>query len=192
MRVVTDGLKGLIGSPLLLIGVLLSVLGADVLVPVAWWRGDRLMWWVVPGVLWMVGLLLIAAFPPKRDTARAGLAAVSFIGQAVFAIIFGVIAFRLKLEGRYGYLLAFIVIVLAVASLLVLARGGEVRDAALPALLAPFTLFVDKVPTVSWMTIQLPLLLVFAVLLVQAGLVWHALMRLPESNRSAASRARHS
>lgn len=191
MSVVSGGVKGLSGSPVLLIGVLLSVLASDVLVPVAWWRGDRLLWWVVPGVILLAGLFLTALFPPRNDAARAGVAAVAFIGQLVFAVLFGVIAFMLKLESRYGYLLALLVFVLAVVSLLALARGGDVRDAALPALITPFVLFVDKVPAVNWMTIQLPLLLAFALLLVQAGLVWHALMRLPESGSSTPQRARH-
>lgn len=192
MRVLSSGLGSLAGRPFLILGVALMAVASDVLVPVAWWRADRLLWWVVPGVLWLVGLLLTAVFPPRDAGARTGVVVVVLLGQLVFAVLFGVVAFLSKAEGRYGYLLAALVLVLAAVSLLAVMRDGDVRDAVPPAVMLPFVLFVDRVPAVNWMTIHLPLLLAFMLLLVQAGLVWHALMRLPDQPATAPPvRTRH-
>ncbi|PST47673.1 hypothetical protein COO72_11805 [Bifidobacterium callitrichos] len=207
-----DGVQALLKSPVAFVGVVLAAVASDVLMPLAWWRGDRLLWWVIPGVVWAVGLLLLAAFLPasgaasdsdpaasarasRAATPAAGVAALAFLGQLVFAVLMLVVNVIAKPEGRFGLLFALLVLVVALVSLIALSRGGEVRDAALWPLLVPFVLFIDRVPAVNWMTIHLPLLFAFGLLFVQIAVVWHALTHLPAASAAsvapAATRARH-
>ena len=208
-----DGVQALLKSPVAFVGVVLAAVASDVLMPLAWWRGDRLLWWVIPGVVWAVGLLLLAAFLPasgaasdsvpaaparvsRAATPAAGVAALAFLGQLVFAVLMLVVNVIAKPEGRFGLLFALLVFVVALVSLIALSRGGEVRDAALWPLLVPFVLFIDRVPAVNWMTIHLPLLFAFGLLFVQIAVVWHALTHLPAASAAAsvaptATRARH-
>lgn len=210
-----DGVQALLKSPVAFVGVVLAAVASDVLMPLAWWRGDRLLWWVIPGVVWAVGLLLLAAFLPASGAASdsdpaasaafarvsraaapaAGVAALAFLGQLVFAVLMLVVNVIAKPEGRFGLLFALLVLVVALVSLIALSRGGEVRDAALWPLLVPFVLFIDRVPAVNWMTIHLPLLFAFGLLFVQIAVVWHALTHLPAASAAtvapAATRARH-
>ena len=213
-----DGVQALLKSPVAFVGVVLAAVASDVLMPLAWWRGDRLLWWVIPGVVWAAGLLLLAAFLPASGAASdsdpaasaasaasarasratapaAGVAALAFLGQLVFAVLMLVVNVIAKPEGRFGLLFALLVLVVALVSLIALSRGGEVRDAALWPLLVPFVLFIDRVPAVNWMTIHLPLLFAFGLLFVQIAVVWHALTHLPAASAAsvapAATRARH-
>lgn len=210
-----DGVQALLKSPVAFVGVVLAAVASDVLMPLAWWRGDRLLWWVIPGVVWAVGLLLLAAFLPasgaasdsdpaasaasarasRAATPAAGVATLAFLGQLVFAVLMLVVNVIAKPEGRFGLLFALLVLVVALVSLIALSRGGEVRDAALWPLLVPFVLFIDRVPAVNWMTIHLPLLFAFGLLFVQIAVVWHALTHLPAASAAtvapAATRARH-
>lgn len=212
-----DGVQALLKSPVAFVGVVLAAVASDVLMPLAWWRGDRLLWWVIPGVVWAAGLLLLAAFLPASGAASdsdpaasvtsarasraataapaAGVAALAFLGQLVFAVLMLVVNVIAKPEGRFGLLFALLVLVVALVSLITLSRGGEVRDAALWPLLVPFVLFIDRVPAVNWMTIHLPLLFAFGLLFVQIAVVWHALTHLPVASAAtvapAATRARH-
>ncbi|KAA8818689.1 hypothetical protein CSQ85_07380 [Bifidobacterium rousetti] len=210
-----DGVQALLKSPVAFVGVVLAAVASDVLMPLAWWRGDRLLWWVIPGVVWAVGLLLLAAFLPasgaasdsdpaasaasarasRAATPAAGVAALAFLGQLVFAVLMLVVNVIAKPEGRFGLLFALLVLVVALVSLIALSRGGEVRDAALWPLLVPFVLFIDRVPAVNWMTIHLPLLFAFGLLFVQIAVVWHTLTHLPAASAvtvaPAATRARH-
>ncbi|MBT1169582.1 hypothetical protein [Bifidobacterium sp. SO4] len=181
MRVVAGDVRALVKSPVAFAGVLLAV-AATVVVPVLWWKADRLLWWVIIGLAWLAGLLLAGLFVPKAEAARDGVASLVFVGEAVFAVLFGVIGFVSKVGGRLAYALAPLVLVLAVLGLKAVASGAgaSVRKAAVWPLVAPFLLVVDRVPAGdNWMTIHLPLLLAVAVWLVQAGQVWDALVDVP-------------
>lgn len=207
MRVVAGDVRALVKAPVAFVGVLLAVV-ATVVVPVLWWKADRLLWWVVVGLVWLVGLLLAGLFVPKSQEARDGVASLVFVGEAVFAVLLGVVGFVSKAGGRLAYALAPLVLVLAVLSVKAVADGAgiSVRKAAVWPLVAPFLLVVDRVPAGDgWMTVHLPLLLAVAVWLVQAGVVWDALVTGPvadavasgtgmpvvDSSDAGVSRARH-